>query len=129
MTALPEARRRAVSRPRAGEILPDFEEKAMYAVIRTGGKQYRVAQGDRLKVEKLAGDVGGKVNFEVLLVGGDGEAQIGAPVVSGAAVEGEIVAQDKHKKVVHFRKKKEGWTKKRGHRQPYTEVLITAVRA
>ena len=100
----------------------------MYAVIRTGGKQYRVAQGDRLKVEKLAGDVGGKVSFEVLLVGGEGEAKIGAPVVTGAAVEGEIVAQDKHKKVVHFRKKKEGWTKKRGHRQPYTEVLITTVR-
>jgi len=100
----------------------------MYAVIRTGGKQYRVAQGDRLKVEKLAGDVGGKVSFEVLLVGGEGEAKIGAPVVTGAAVEGEIVAQDKHKTVVHFRKKKEGWTKKRGHRQPYTEVLITTVR-
>jgi large subunit ribosomal protein L21 len=128
MTALPEARRRAVSRPRAGKILPDLEEKAMYAVIRTGGKQYRVAQGDRLKVEKLVGDVGGKVSFEVLLVGGEGEAKIGAPVVTGAAVEGEIVAQDKHKKVVHFRKKKEGWTKKRGHRQPYTEVLITTVR-
>ena len=101
----------------------------MYAVIRTGGKQYRVAQGDRLKVEKLGGDVGGKVSFEVLLVGGEGEAKIGAPVVTGAAVEGEIVAQDKHKKVVHFRKKKEGWTKKRGHRQQYTELLITAVRA
>lgn len=100
----------------------------MYAVIRTGGKQYRVAQGDRLKVEKLTGDVGGKVNFEVLLVGGEGEAKVGTPTVAGAAVEGEIVAQDKHKKVVHFRKKKEGWTKKRGHRQPYTEVLITAVR-
>lgn len=101
----------------------------MYAVIRTGGKQYRVAQGDRLKVEKLAGDVGGKVSFEVLLVGGEGEAKIGAPIVASASVEGEIVAQDKHKKVVHFRKKKEGWTKKRGHRQPYTEVLITTVRA
>jgi large subunit ribosomal protein L21 len=101
----------------------------MYAVIRTGGKQYRVAQGDRVKVEKLAGDVGGKVNFEVLLVGGEGEARIGAPVIAGAAVEGEIVGQGKHKKVIHFRKKKEGWTKKRGHRQPYTEVLITTVRA
>ncbi len=101
----------------------------MYAVIRTGGKQYRVAQGDRVKIEKLAGDVGGKVNFDVLLVGGDGEAKIGKPVVDGAAVEGEIVSQGKHKKVVHFRKKKEGWTKKRGHRQPYTEVLITTVRA
>ncbi len=101
----------------------------MYAVIRTGGKQYRVSQGDRLKVELLGGDVGGKVKFDVLLVGGDGEAKVGAPTVTGAAVEAEIVAQGKHKKVVHFRKKKEGWTKKRGHRQPYTEVLITAVRA
>ena len=101
----------------------------MYAVIRTGGKQYRVAKGDRLKIEKLAGDVGGKVNFDVLLVGGEGEAKIGKPVVAGAAVEAEIVSQGKHKKVVHFRKKKEGWTKKRGHRQPYTEILITTVRA
>jgi large subunit ribosomal protein L21 len=102
---------------------------AMYAVIRTGGKQYRVAQGDRLKIEKLTGDLGGKVNFEVLLVGGDGAAKIGTPVVTGAAVEGEIVSQGKQRKVVHFRKKKEGWTKKRGHRQPFTEVLITSVRA
>jgi large subunit ribosomal protein L21 len=101
----------------------------MYAVIQTGGKQYRVAQGDRVKIEKLAGDVGGKVNFDVLLVGGEGDAKIGKPVVSGAAVEAEIVSQGKHKKVIHFRKKKEGWTKKRGHRQPYTEILITTVRA
>jgi large subunit ribosomal protein L21 len=101
----------------------------MYAVIRTGGKQYRVAKGDRLKIEKLDGDVGGKVAFEVLLVGGEGEAKVGKPVVDGAAVEAEIVAQDKHKKVINFRKKKEGWTKKRGHRQPYTEVVITDVRA
>ncbi len=100
----------------------------MYAVIQTGGKQYRVAQGDKLKIEKLAGDVGAKVKFEALLVGGEGEAKVGKPAVAGAAVEGQIVAQGKHKKVVHFRKKKEGWTKKRGHRQPYTEVEITAVR-
>jgi large subunit ribosomal protein L21 len=101
----------------------------MYAVIRTGGKQYRVSQGDRLKIEKLDGDVGGKLSFDVLLVGGEGEAKVGSPVVAGAAVECEIVAQDKHKKVINFRKKQEGWTKKRGHRQPFTEVLITAVRA
>jgi large subunit ribosomal protein L21 len=101
----------------------------MYAVIRTGGKQYRVAQGDRVKVEKLAGEPGGKISFEVLLVGGDGSAKVGKPVVDGAAVEGEIVAQGRQKRVIHFRKKKEGWTKKRGHRQPFTEVLITAVRA
>ncbi|HYQ82388.1 MAG TPA: 50S ribosomal protein L21 [Anaeromyxobacteraceae bacterium] len=101
----------------------------MYAVIRTGGKQYRVSEGDRLKVEKLDQEAGGKVSFEVLLVGGSGEAKVGKPVVEGAAVEGQIVTHGKHRKVVHFRKKKEGWTKKRGHRQPYTEVLITAVRA
>jgi len=100
----------------------------MYAVIRTGGKQYRVAQGDRLRLEKLAGEPGGKVSFEVLLLGGEGAAKVGAPLVNGAAVEGEIVSQGKHKRVIHFRKKKEGWAKKRGHRQPYTEVLITAVR-
>jgi large subunit ribosomal protein L21 len=128
MTALPEgrmARSRGVLR-RAPP--PDFEEKAMYAVIRTGGKQYRVAKGDRLKIEKVSGDVGGKVTFDVLLVGGEGDAKIGSPIVSGAAVDGEIVGQAKHKKVIHFRKKKEGWTKKRGHRQPFTEVLITDVR-
>ena len=101
----------------------------MYAVIRTGGKQYRVAKGDRLKIEKLAGDVGGKVTFDALLVGGEGEAKIGSPTVGGASVEGEIVAQAKHKKVINFRKKKEGWTKKRGHRHPFTEIVITEVRA
>ena len=101
----------------------------MYAVIRTGGKQYRVAQGDRLKIEKLTGEPGGKVSFEVLFVGGEGAAKVGKPMVDGAAVEGEIVGQGKHRRVIHFRKKKEGWKKKRGHRQPYTEVLITTVRA
>ena len=101
----------------------------MYAVIKTGGKQYRVVQGDRVKVELLTGDVGGKVSFEALMIGGEGEAKVGAPVVQGAAVEGQIVAHGKHKKQVHFRKKKEGWTKKRGHRQPFTELLITSVRA
>jgi large subunit ribosomal protein L21 len=101
----------------------------MYAVIRTGGKQYRVAKGDHIKVEKLEGDVGKKLSLEVLLVGGEGEAKVGKPTVAGAAVEAEIVATGKHRKVTHFRKKKEGWTKKRGHRQPYTELVITDVRA
>jgi large subunit ribosomal protein L21 len=129
MTALPEGRPACLIGGAAAKSSQESEEKAMYAVIRTGGKQYRVAKGDRLKIEKLDGDVGGKVSFDVLLVGGEGEAKVGKPVVDGAAVEGEIVAQDKHKKVVHFRKKKEGWTKKRGHRQPYTEIVITDVRA
>jgi large subunit ribosomal protein L21 len=101
----------------------------MYAVIRTGGKQYRVAQGDRVKIEKLTAKPGETLSFEVLLVGGDGETKVGSPVVAGAAVEGEVLGDGKHKKVIHFRKRKEGFTKKQGHRQPYTEVLITAVRA
>ena len=101
----------------------------MYAVIKTGGKQYRVVQGDRVKVELLTGDVGGKVSFEALMIGGEGEAKVGKPTVAGASVAGEIVAQGRHAKVIHFRKKKEGWTKKRGHRQPFTELLITSVRA
>ncbi len=101
----------------------------MYAVIRTGGKQYRVAQGDRLKIEKLEAGVGDTLTFEVLLIGGEGEARVGSPIVAGAAVEATVLGEDKHKKVINFRKKKEGWTKKRGHRQPFTEVVITAVRA
>jgi large subunit ribosomal protein L21 len=100
----------------------------MYAVIQTGGKQYRVSKGDKLRVELLEGEVGKKLAFEPLLVGGEGDARVGKPTVAGAAVEGEILAHGRHAKVIHFRKKKEGWTKKRGHRQPYTEVVITAVR-
>jgi large subunit ribosomal protein L21 len=79
-------------------------------------------------VELLEGEVGKKLSFEPLLVGGEGDARVGKPTVAGAAVEGEIVAHGRHAKVIHFRKKKEGWTKKRGHRQPFTEVVITAVR-
>jgi large subunit ribosomal protein L21 len=100
----------------------------MYAVIRTGGKQYRIAEGDVLRVEKLAGDVGTEVTFEeVLLVGGTEAPKIGRPRVNGAKVVAKIVAQDKHRRVVHFRKEKEGWTRRRGHRQPYTAVKITSI--
>jgi large subunit ribosomal protein L21 len=100
----------------------------MYAVIRTGGKQYRVSEGDVLRIEKIAGDVGADVTFgEVLLVGGTDSPKIGQPSVSGAKVQGKILAQDKHRKVLHFRKEKEGWTRRRGHRQPYTEVKVTSI--
>ena len=101
----------------------------MYAVIRTGGKQYRVAEGDVLRVEKIKGDVGSDVTFaEILMVGGD-TPKIGQPLVGGAKVVGKILAQDKHRKVLHFRKEKEGWTRRRGHRQPYTEVRVTSISA
>lgn len=100
----------------------------MYAVIRTGGKQYRVAEGDVLRIEKIAGDVGSDVTFnEVLLLGGSESPKVGQPIVSGAKVTGKIVAQDRHRKVLHFRKEKEGWTRRRGHRQPYTEVKVTSI--
>ncbi len=100
----------------------------MYAVIRTGGKQYRIAEGDVLRIEKIPGSVGADITFEeVLFLGGTEAPKIGQPRVSGAKVVAKIVAQDKHRKVVHFRKEKEGWTRRRGHRQPYTEVKITSI--
>ena len=100
----------------------------MYAVIRTGGKQYRVAEGDVLRIEKIPGEVGSDVSFnEVLLVGGTDTPKVGQPLVDGVKVTGKIVAQDRFKKVLHFRKEKEGWTRRRGHRQPYTEVKVTAI--
>lgn len=100
----------------------------MYAVIRTGGKQYRIAEGDVLRIEKIPGDVGSDVTFQdVLLVGGVEAPKIGRPLVSSAKVVAQILAQDRHRRVVHFRKEKEGWTRSRGHRQPYTEVKVTSI--
>ena len=101
----------------------------MYAVVRTGGKQYRVKEGDRLKVEKLQQDVGARVELEVLLVGEGAEVTLGAPLVSGARVEAEVVSHGKHRKLWNFRTQEEGWDRIRGHRQPYTELRITAVSA
>lgn len=102
----------------------------MYAVIRTGGKQYRVSEGDVVRIEKIVGDVGGDVTFdEVLLVGGSESPKVGQPLVSGARVAGKIVTQDRARKVLHFRKEKEGWTRRRGHRQPFTEVKVTSISA
>ena len=99
----------------------------MYAVVRTGGKQYRVKEGDRLKVEKLGQEVGARLELEVLLVGEGTEVKLGAPVVSGARVEAEVVSHGKHRKLWHFRTQEEGWDRIRGHRQPYTELRITGI--
>ena len=102
----------------------------MYAVIRTGGKQYRVAEGDRLKIEKLEATPGGKIAFEVLLLAGEGEAKVGVPLVAGAAVEGEIARPGQAQEGHPLPEAERGLhPKKHGHRQPYTEVVITAVRA
>lgn len=100
----------------------------MYAVIKTGGKQYRVQEGDTLRVEKLAGESGDQVEFaEVLMLGGMDSPKIGVPVVQGAKVVASIVEQGRGKKVFSFRKKKEGWKRIRGHRQAFTAVKITQI--
>jgi large subunit ribosomal protein L21 len=100
----------------------------MYAVVKTGGKQYRVQEGDTLRVEKLAGNVGDRVDFaEVLMIGGVDAPQVGKPLVSGAKVEGNIVDQGRARKVYSFRKKKEGWKKIRGHRQSFTAVKVSRI--
>ena len=102
----------------------------MYAVIKTGGKQYRVSEGDVIRVEKLAGGVGDSVEFdEVLMVGGE-KVAVGTPTVTGAKVSAEIVAQDRAKKIIVFKKKRrKNYRRKYGHRQPYTELKITGVGA
>ncbi len=99
----------------------------MYAVVKTGGKQYRVKEGDLLKVEKLLLDVGAKLDLEVLLVGEGASVQVGTPLLAGAKVQAEIVAHGKHRKLWHFRTQEEGWDRIRGHRQPYTELKITGI--
>lgn len=103
----------------------------MYAVIKTGGKQYRVQEGDVLKVELLTGEKGGKLTFkEVLMVGGNDKPKVGRPLVEGAAVDAEIVdAKAKGPKVLHFIKNYFGFTRRQGHRQKYTEVKVTGIRA
>ena len=102
----------------------------MFAVIRTGGKQYKVVQDEVLSIEKVAGDVGSALTIgEVLVLGGD-NPQTGAPLVVGASVTAEILAQGKGEKVIAFKKKRRKNThRKRGHRQPFTQIKITAISA
>ena len=101
----------------------------MYAVIRTGGKQYRVEEGQKLRVEKLGGNKGDKLTFdEVLLVGGGDAPKIGQPLVGGASVAAEITGQDRGKKIVVFKfRRRKNYRRKNGHRQPYTELKITGI--
>ncbi len=103
----------------------------MYAIIKTGGKQYRVAEGQALRVEKLAGDVGDAVTLEeVLRVGGDGQTRVGAPRVAGASVSATITRHGRAKKIIIFKKKRrKGYHKKQGHRQDFTELRITTISA
>ncbi len=102
----------------------------MYAVVRTGGKQVRVTPGDRIRVEKLTGEVGASVELDdVLLVGGEGELKVGKPVVAGATVSATITNQGRHPKITVFKmKRRKGYRRKHGHRQDYTELLVDSIK-
>lgn len=101
----------------------------MFAVIRTGGKQYRVAPDQLVTVERLAGEPGASVTLdEVLMVGGDGAVKIGTPVLTGASVSAEVVEQTRGPKVIIFKKKRrQNYRRKKGHRQDLTVLKITAI--
>ena len=103
----------------------------MYAVIKTGGKQYRVVAGQKLKVEQIAADIGQQVTLnEVLAVGSGEDLVVGTPLVSGASVVAKVVSQGRHDKVRIFKmRRRKHYQKRQGHRQNYTELLIETVNA
>ena len=100
----------------------------MYAVIVSGGKQYRVTKGDTIYVEKLDQQPDSTISFDVLMLGSDEGVKIGAPTVAGAMVEGKVIGQVKGEKIIIYKyKSKKNYRRKAGHRQNYTKVEITAV--
>jgi large subunit ribosomal protein L21 len=103
----------------------------MYAVIETGGKQYKVAAGEKIKIEQIAADVGQEVVIDqVLAVGNGADLKVGSPLVAGASVKATVVAQGKHDKVRIFKlRRRKHYKKSQGHRQTYTELEISAVNA
>ena len=101
----------------------------MYAIIATGGKQYRVSEGDILYIEKLEADLDSEVTFPVLFLGGD-KVVAGTPVVEGASVTGKVLQHGRGQKIVIYKfKAKKNSRRKQGHRQPFTKVEITAITA
>lgn len=103
----------------------------MYAIIETGGKQYKVSEGDVVFIEKLDVEEGAAITFDKVLMAGEGDnVKVGTPVVEGATVTANVLKNGKAKKVIVFKmKRKKNERKKKGHRQPYTKVQITAVNA
>lgn len=103
----------------------------MYAIIETGGKQYKVSEGDVIFVEKLANEVGDAISFEkILAVSDNGALKLGTPILSGAKVDAKVLSHGKEKKILIFKyKPKKGYSKKQGHRQPYTKVQIEKIKA
>jgi len=103
----------------------------MYAVIKTGGKQYRVAAGQKLKIEQIPADIGQEISLDQVLSVGEGEQlKIGTPFVEGAVVKATVLAQGRHPKINVFKmRRRKHYRKSQGHRQNYTEVRIEAVSA
>ncbi len=103
----------------------------MYAVIKTGGKQYRVAAGEKIKIEQIAADVGQEITIDqVLAVGSGADLVVGSPLVAGASVVATVLAQGKHDKVRIFKmRRRKHYQKRQGHRQTFTELQISAVNA
>jgi len=103
----------------------------MYAVVKTGGKQYRVEEGDILRIEKITGDVGNPVSFDNVLMYSDGDNTIvGTPAIENAVVRGRIIGQDRSRKIIVFKyKRRKRYRRKLGHRQPYTAVQIDQIEA
>ncbi len=103
----------------------------MYAVVKTGGKQYRVQEGDVLRVEKLPGDIGAKIAFDDVLLFSDGDNfQVGTPNLDNIAVNGRIVEQGKARKILVFKyKRRKRYRRKQGHRQPFTAIKIDSIQA
>ena len=103
----------------------------MYAVIKTGGKQYRVVAGEKLKVEQIPAEVGAQVTLDQVLMVGEGESvKIGAPLVQGAAVQATVLAHGRHDKVKIFKmRRRKHYQKRQGHRQNYTELRIDSIAA
>ncbi|HEY9059767.1 MAG TPA: 50S ribosomal protein L21 [Pseudobacteroides sp.] len=103
----------------------------MYAVIETGGKQYKVQEGDVVFIEKLTADEGAVVTFDkVLAVSKEGGVSFGSPIVANATVSGKVLSHGKEKKIIIFKyKPKKGYRRKQGHRQPYTKVQIEKINA
>ena len=102
----------------------------MYAVIKTGGKQYRVAKDDLIRVEKLVAEPGAEIALDnVLMIGGEGPPSVGAPRIDGAAVLAQVVEQTRGEKIIVFKKKRRGhYRRKKGHRQDLTVLRITDIR-
>lgn len=103
----------------------------MYAVVSTGGKQYRVQKGETLRVEKIPGEVGSKVTLDKVLMLADGEnIRVGQPLLEKAAVQASIVEQDKAKKILVFKyKRRKRYRRRKGHRQPFTAIRIDGIEA